>query len=312
MSGLKIPYGIDSKGRLCSAERAKKGEEYFCPVCSGQIILKRGKVRRSHFAHKPDSGCSQETVVHKTAKLLIQEVVRAWKAGKGNPPILLRECDICGGLKEQKLPEKVEDALLEYRLSEGVIVDVGLLVKGRVQAAVEVKVTHEIDEEKLRKMSIPFIEVDGNEIIENPYLWKSLRDTFNSFICEECKDTFIKFQRKARRIARKCNIELPKAYYRYGITVCWKCKKEIIVFAWPEDGLKPGVKPYPRTIRYCYSRTMDSRYWANTCPYCGAIQGNFFLYMEPDGPFFGLNIEEDSIEAFKRDMLRIAFYAGYI
>ncbi len=312
---LKIPYGIDSEGQLESAKKAIKGKDYFCPVCFEKIILRKGKIKRPHFAHKANTKCSQESVIHKTAKLLIQKVIRDWKAGVNNPPVLLRQCGGCGQFKEQKLPEKVEDAVLEYRLKEGVIVDVGLVVNETVQSAVEVKITHEVDDEKLKKMSIPFIEVDGNAIIENPYVWKSLKDTFKPFVCKKCKEIFVKFQKKAQMTAQKCNIELPKNYYRYGITTCWKCKREIIVFAWPRDELhsknEPKVKPYPKTIKYYYSRTINAKYWVNTCSYCGAIQGDYYLYMEPDGPFFGAHIRKDSLKAFREDMLHIAFYMDY-
>jgi hypothetical protein len=42
-------------------------------------------------------------------------------------------------------------------------------------------------------------------------------------------------------------------------------------------------------VKFSYSKTVNARYWANTCEHCGALQGDFFLYNEPDGPFFGLS-----------------------
>ncbi len=36
-----------------------------------------------------------------------------------------------------------------------------------------------------------------------------------------------------------------------------------------------------------YSRTMGETTWANGCEHCDALQGGFYLHMEPDGPFFG-------------------------
>ncbi|MBC1181878.1 hypothetical protein HF680_04310 [Brevundimonas sp. WCHBH090558] len=35
-----------------------------------------------------------------------------------------------------------------------------------------------------------------------------------------------------------------------------------------------------------YSRTTNNRYWANHCPSCQALQGDFHLYSEPDGAFW--------------------------
>jgi hypothetical protein len=42
----------------------------------------------------------------------------------------------------------------------------------------------------------------------------------------------------------------------------------------------------PRTL-VLLSSGISAGTWANTCPYCGAVQGNWFLYHEPDGAFFG-------------------------
>lgn len=35
-----------------------------------------------------------------------------------------------------------------------------------------------------------------------------------------------------------------------------------------------------------HSKTMESEYYANTCPKCGVLSGDFFLHSEPGGPFF--------------------------
>lgn len=71
------------------------------------------------------------------------------------------------------------------------------------------------------------------------------------------------------------------------------------------------MKPIPRTIQYRYSNTVGNKYWVNTCPRCGSIQGDWHLFSEPDGPFFGVRCEENSQEAYKRDMQNIIGYAIY-
>jgi len=137
-------------------------------------------------------------------------------------------------------------------------------------------------------------------------------------ICNNCESAYSKFQAKAKKIAQATGVELPKNYYRYGITKCWNCGREIIVFAWPKriptiwSDDEPKFKPRPKTIQYRFSKTAHCKYWVNTCPYCEAIQGDFFLHCEPDGPFFGIDITVDSPEAFKEDMKRIAWYASVI
>jgi len=49
-----------------------------------------------------------------------------------------------------------------------------------------------------------------------------------------------------------------------------------------------------------YSKTENRSYIANNCINCGILQGDFFLYEEPDGPFFDLyeydlDIEDENI-----------------
>ena len=66
--------------------------------------------------------------------------------------------------------------------------------------------------------------------------------------------------------------------------------------------------PRPPTIQKRFSRTIREIYWANGCPRCGTLQGDFYLHAEPDGPFFGLrgDPEDDTGERWRADMIRIA------
>lgn len=112
-------------------------------------------------------------------------------------------------------------------------------------------------------------------------------------VCKQCEEVYKKFNQKVKQISNDTKIVLPEPeYYYYGIVDCWRCKKEIIVFAWGEwvewDEEKPQEIPIPSTIRFMYSKTAGERYWVNTCPYCDTIQGDWFLFSEPDGPFFAL------------------------
>ena len=313
MEELLIPFAVDETGELCSPKDAKKGKNYFCPLCRELVVFRKGKVKKPHFAHKPNTKCNEETIIHKTAKLLIQQVVHKWKANKISVPMLKKKCRICGKHIDQALPDIIDNALIEYKLPNGFIADVALMSGPDVYLAVEIKVTHPVDDLKARSISVSFIELEGRQVIENPTVWKPVRDNLESLTCSECKSVYLKFQAKAKKIAQAVGIELPSTYYRYGITKCWNCGREIIVFAWPKNmwsDADPKLKPYPKTIQFRFSGTAGSKYWVNTCPYCEAIQGDFFLHSEPDGPFFGISIEEDSTEAFEEDMRRIAWYAS--
>ena len=40
------------------------------------------------------------------------------------------------------------------------------------------------------------------------------------------------------------------------------------------------------TYRLTYSKTVGGKYYANNCPQCGVISGDFYLHSEPGAPFF--------------------------
>lgn len=316
---LKIPLAYDMTHTLVRVEDAAPSTQYFCPACGTRLILKRGAVKVPHFAHKPSDTCNQETIIHKAAKLLVQQAIADWKAGRTAAPVVQRACQICGSLVPRPLPEKVETAALEYQLTDGFIADVALLVGDKPEAAIEIKVTHAVGEEKAANLSVPFIEVDGYAVLDSPTNWKPIVDQFRPLTCPACSQAFQRFQAKAAQIAVREKIELPTEYYRYALSRCWRCEKEILVFTWPGQELhekrQPNKQPLPKTVRYEVSQTVNSEYWANYCPYCQALQGDWFLFAEPDGPFFGFNCYEDSAEAFRQDLMILAHLAndnGYI
>jgi hypothetical protein len=312
MPELNIPLAVDENKVLYSPVTSEKSRNYFCPACGDPVILKQGKVRIAHFAHKVSNSCNQETIIHKTAKLLIQKVVHKWKLGKSSYPIIQGECQICEAITNQPLPDKVESAVLEHKLADGSIADVALLVEGMVQAAVEIRVTHAVGEMKTKRLSIPFIELDGNEVIENPEAWRPITDNFKPLTCDKCKTAYSLFQAKVMKIAKDNNVDLPTSYYRFGFTRCWKCKREIIVFAWQgsetSNDFVPELKPIPRTVQF-FSKADG---WVNTCPLCESVQGDYFLYDIPTGPFFTYNrYITHSPEDFMRDLMIIAQHIIY-
>ena len=78
--------------------------------------------------------------------------------------------------------------------------------------------------------------------------------------------------------------------YRSAKRRCWKCGESTVVWNWPGhvmwDDQEPP-KPIPSNVRWAYSGAAMGDYWANVCEHCGAVQGDWYLYMEPDRPFFG-------------------------
>ena len=57
------------------------------------------------------------------------------------------------------------------------------------------------------------------------------------------------------------------------------------VVALPKDLLGYVQKRVP-TYQLSYSKTVQGKYYANVCPKCRMLSGDFFLHSEPGAPFF--------------------------
>ena len=77
MADFKIPLAWDTTRLVTAGEAvAAPTGAYFCPACGETVRLRAGAIRRPHFAHRPSEQCSKETILHQTAKRLIQQVVQ--------------------------------------------------------------------------------------------------------------------------------------------------------------------------------------------------------------------------------------------
>jgi hypothetical protein len=295
---LKIQYALDKSQKVCNPETAPKGEKYYCPGCGEEVILRRGEERVAHFSHKSDTQCTQESILHKTAKKLIVESI----TNDRSKVRILRHCDICGSSFNQPLPFSIVSAIEEYRLESGFIADIGLLDAAKAQAAIEVHVTHYVDERKENEIGIPFIEVEGADIVKDSINLKPIKDRLFEYICRDCRDGAFEYLDECKRIADLYSINLPTSHFRYAISSCWKCHIPIIVFAWEDF---PSFIDPPKTLQRINNQPSGNE-WANFCPACKNMQGEYYLHMEEEGPFFGLDLSYNE-EEFEKDMMRIAY-----
>lgn len=121
-------------------------------------------------------------------------------------------------------------------------------------------------------------------------------------------------------------------YLVIGRRECFRChnQTEVVGFGIPYDshaGFEDGcpiadcvhpdslaivseLQNYPRVImdyierrcgfKYIYSKTTQSHYWANTCTTCGVLQGQHYLFCEPDSPFCAFTKDDFSALDFIR------------
>ncbi len=62
----------------------------------------------------------------------------------------------------------------------------------------------------------------------------------------------------------------------------------------PKNVLEYLQKRVP-TFKLKYSKTVGDKYYANTCPRCGMLSGDFYLHSEPGAPFFPMDEEEAAL-----------------
>lgn len=111
-------------------------------------------------------------------------------------------------------------------------------------------------------------------------------------------------------------------YLVLGSKECWKCHKEtrVVAFGVPYDydgarslALLPRLECVPYEIRSYlndqgirfqkkYSNTTGQYLLNNCCEHCGSLQGEFFLFSEPDSPF----VPDSSEEAASLKFLKLS------
>lgn len=78
-----MQVAISSEDKRCIAFQTEKNEEpFFCPKCSEDLILKKGKIREHHFAHHPPCYCDYgkgESQIHYKCKRELFEILSANK-----------------------------------------------------------------------------------------------------------------------------------------------------------------------------------------------------------------------------------------
>lgn len=247
------------------------------------------------------SDCSAERVLYGTARLLLAQTVL--DALNGGPKIEVeRTCAGCRKDYRKPLPSRVSGALVEAALPGGARGDVGLLIGDRVAMAIEVFVSDAVTPEKGDSFGVPWARLSAAEVIERPWLWRPM---IASKIgrCDACQIAHDQREEAVRAAVRATEASRLPSYaqlapglglpadprpYRAAIIDCWKCHRPTPVFAWNGHeawGTDQPPDPVPHTVRFAYSKTTGSSYWANHCVHCKVLQGDNWLYQGAETPF---------------------------
>ena len=158
-----------SSGEYCRPSNASKDKTYQCAECKQRVILRKGEIRRPHFAHYSKRECSyyehpSESQIHKDAKYRLAEILKqkslvsiGWQCQNTK----------CIGSNHDEVDIEYKDGdevIVEYRSPDkSYIADVALVNNGKPRYIFEIKNTHATTTTRPE----PWFEIDANELFED-------------------------------------------------------------------------------------------------------------------------------------------------
>ena len=85
----------EATGQYVPPEDAQKGKRYKCPDCEQELIVKKGKKKRAHYAHKKGEECKGKDSKERLREQIIDGTIRN----------VSRECIRCGRIEIYEIPE---------------------------------------------------------------------------------------------------------------------------------------------------------------------------------------------------------------
>jgi len=163
-SDNRIPFGLID-GRLVHVGDVERGLQCgcICPGCEAPLIARQGDKNIHHFAHASGASCegAYETSLHRAAKQVLEEEMHIVL-----PAVTVNLKNNRGPIEfAPEVDRKIDSIELEKKLGT-TIPDVTAII-GRNKLAIEVKVTHGIDDEKLSRIEhegVPTIEINLSDL----------------------------------------------------------------------------------------------------------------------------------------------------
>lgn len=147
---------------------ANKDDQYICPECNKDLILKQGSIRIHHFAHSKDNQkCNyydkpSESQIHKDAKMLLKKILENEQNIK-----FIRNCNNNCCIKKYKIPQfsNTSKILLEYKFNfnnSNKFADVAYIDNNDIVCLFEICHTNKTKENDRPE---PWFEINATELI---------------------------------------------------------------------------------------------------------------------------------------------------
>lgn len=303
MADVLYPVAVAS-GELVWATDLARDEQrpagMTCVGCTQPVSLRAGKQVRPHFGHRPGAVCTApETVLHSTAIRVIAGALSD-AISTGIPYPVQWWCRSCASQNEGNLARGSNRSVTVDAALPGVLFrpDVAVLAAGRPVAAIEVIVTHDLED-----VTAAYYEDAGMPVIRVWPSWETLAALRSGLLLEDGSPVFT-ISGTARCTApahvepvMQCGTCVQPAHVFRLETVrervdCWRCGKDVPVLELTRigDGAAftasnpavggvvaisdgTGVK-----LAEAFSKTADKRYLMHHCPECKAKVGDFYAY----------------------------------
>jgi predicted RNA-binding Zn-ribbon protein involved in translation (DUF1610 family) len=214
-SKLLFSFAEDDNGKIIHINNTSSEVNYFCPECKKKFILKKGNIRKHHFAHKNSSNCTGtgEGYLHKTFKKMFLEKIND-NLIRNIPMYILLKCNYCNNVMQVNILPNNTSIKEEYDM---IICrpDIALLdEKGEVVTVFEIVVSHKPEDNVIKyyqNKNILLIQINvftENDIIN---IWETINkntvivtrpDYFNICMNPNCISKR-KIHRKVSRSSRR-------------------------------------------------------------------------------------------------------------
>lgn len=176
------------------AEYSNKNNKYQCPTCKKDVILKKGKIKKPHFAHyKSENPCNfynhpGESDIHKHAKYGLKKVLES-----KIPITIYTRCQCCNEIEEVYIEEIGENSeiIIEHSFmfnGSRKFADVAYIDNNEIVCIFEICNKHKTDSENRPE---PWFEFDAeiiNKQLDNLNILDKiqLQCIRENYYCEEC------------------------------------------------------------------------------------------------------------------------------